>query len=121
MKKEFVTYEIALKLKELGFDEVCFGAFVPDEDNCLEIGGIFKECKSLIKSPLWQQVVDWFRDEYKLIIEIYYNFGSKKFEWQIDDFESEKDIDDETCTQFVNYHDAREQAILKALEIIKQV
>ena len=25
MKKQFVPYEIALKLKELGFDEPCFG------------------------------------------------------------------------------------------------
>ena len=24
MKEQFVTYEIALKLKELGFDEECF-------------------------------------------------------------------------------------------------
>lgn len=27
MKEQFVTYEIALKLKELGFDEKCFYYF----------------------------------------------------------------------------------------------
>ena len=27
MEKEFVTYEIALKLKELGFDEPCIAGF----------------------------------------------------------------------------------------------
>ena len=27
MKNEFVTYEIALELKELGFDEPCFKAY----------------------------------------------------------------------------------------------
>ena len=27
MKKEFVTYEIALELKELGFDEPCLAFF----------------------------------------------------------------------------------------------
>ena len=29
MKKQFVTYEIALKLKELGFNEECFGYYTP--------------------------------------------------------------------------------------------
>ena len=29
MQKQFVNYEIALKLKELGFDEECFGYFTP--------------------------------------------------------------------------------------------
>jgi hypothetical protein len=27
MEEQFVTYEIALKLKELGFDEECFAIF----------------------------------------------------------------------------------------------
>ena len=29
MKEQFCTYEIALKLKELGFDEPCFGYYTP--------------------------------------------------------------------------------------------
>ena len=29
IKEQFVTYEIALKLKELGFDEPCFGYYTP--------------------------------------------------------------------------------------------
>ena len=29
MKEQFVTYEIALGLKELGFDEPCFGYYTP--------------------------------------------------------------------------------------------
>ena len=28
MKDQFVTYEIALKLKELGFDEECFAYYL---------------------------------------------------------------------------------------------
>ena len=32
MKKQFVTYEIALKLKKLGFDEECFGYYTPMKD-----------------------------------------------------------------------------------------
>ena len=29
LQKEFVPYEIALKFKELGFDEPCFGWYLP--------------------------------------------------------------------------------------------
>ena len=32
MKEQFVTYEIALKLKELGFDEECFGYYTLMKD-----------------------------------------------------------------------------------------
>ncbi len=32
MNKEFIPYEQALALKELGFDEPCFGYYVIDRD-----------------------------------------------------------------------------------------
>ena len=32
MEKEFVTYELALKLKELGFNEPCIATYDEDED-----------------------------------------------------------------------------------------
>ena len=32
MKKQFVTYEIALKLKELGFDEECLAIYYKDDN-----------------------------------------------------------------------------------------
>ena len=31
MQKQFVTYEISLKLKDLGFDEKCLGCYVNNE------------------------------------------------------------------------------------------
>ena len=36
MKEQFVTYEIALKLKELGFDEKCFGYYRPMKEWMME-------------------------------------------------------------------------------------
>lgn len=32
MKDQFVTYELALQLKELGFKEKCLGYYVEEED-----------------------------------------------------------------------------------------
>ena len=67
MEKEFVSYEIALELKQLGFDESCIGKFYYNQ---LEIGGIwtnndFKEDPDIfISAPLYQQVFRWFREKY---------------------------------------------------------
>jgi hypothetical protein len=54
MGKEFVPYQQALELKELGFDEPCFGEFNKDEKD----GNIFTS------APLYQQVFRWFREKY---------------------------------------------------------
>jgi hypothetical protein len=67
MKNEFIPYEQALELKELGFDEPCFGKFYYSH---LEIGGNwrnddFKEDPDIfISAPLYQQVFRWFREKY---------------------------------------------------------
>lgn len=36
MKDQFVSYPIALKLKELGFDEPCFGYYTPMKEWMME-------------------------------------------------------------------------------------
>ena len=80
MKKEFVPYEQALKLKELGFNEgvlaqyrvdgyLCWGkddcslgSDISDEDyknNCFTEFGC--------RAPLWQQAFDWFREKHDLL------------------------------------------------------
>lgn len=59
MNKQFVPFELSVKLKELGFDEPCFGGwdnnrkwnYHPDSD--IEVD-----------APLWQQAFDWFREKH---------------------------------------------------------
>jgi len=54
IESEFITYEQALALKELGFDEEVFQRFtLPDMDE-------------FCKHPLKQQVFRWFREKYGL-------------------------------------------------------
>jgi hypothetical protein len=67
MNKEFIPYEQALELKELGFNEPCMGYF----DTRLEhqIGNFdFTEIKGYNESvsalsPLYQQAFRWFREK----------------------------------------------------------
>lgn len=82
MKNLFVPYEIALKLKEKGFDELCFGWFQPEVGYTnVQINwnaenphrnSNFKEHENsigeVIAAPLYQQVVDFFREKHNIEI-----------------------------------------------------
>jgi hypothetical protein len=68
MNKEFVSYEHAVALKELGFDEECF-SFFEDVDVLYNSEGTYKYNdnvweESEVIAPLKQQVFRWFREKY---------------------------------------------------------
>lgn len=136
MKKQFVTYPIALALKEIEFDELCIARFNSDgeliilrqsatsnislvstiknsEDITLFIGDIITP----ICAPLWQQVIDWFREEHHIIITVLYCHGHGEFVYSID--EPETSIRIYSCQSYSGYGVTREAAILQAIEIIK--
>ena len=68
MDKEFVTYEQALSLKELGFNEECFKWYHnPDLLTDDEVFLIYNDDNELFAfAPLKQQVFRWFREKYGL-------------------------------------------------------
>jgi hypothetical protein len=77
MNKEFVTYEQALALKELGFDKDCLGYYVGKDKEVYisneDIQPPFKpdlDSKIMFRSPLYSQAFRWFRDKHNLYSEI---------------------------------------------------
>jgi len=68
MEKEFVPYELALRMKALGFDDTClafhskiYGLLTSaPTKNVNEIAG---ECLA----PLYQQAFRWFREKYEVL------------------------------------------------------
>lgn len=79
--KEFVSYEQALALKELGFDEECLGYYYTLNgkdwkfaekseynrlDDEINIGGKFS-----LLAPLYQQAFKWFREKHNLYGDVY--------------------------------------------------
>ena len=71
MNKEFIPYNLALDLKELGFDEPCL-AF-EDFDHSLEIGDVTKNSSwssEIISVPLYQQAFRWLRETYNIDVDI---------------------------------------------------
>ena len=84
MKEQFIPYEQALELKELGFNEECFAWYNMSQDNLCFFGDdccadMYAGEKSRPEAPLWQQAFDWFRDKYNLVSEIFHN---PEYEWK---------------------------------------
>jgi hypothetical protein len=71
IESEFVTYEQAVALKELEFDEPCFGFYSTSYygDDIILIQQDVKGANHLVfkdvLAPLKQQVFRWFREKYK--------------------------------------------------------
>ena len=67
--KEFVPHEQALALKELGFDEPCFGRYNPDNDLIVSHTETYNTDfrKTLFtQAPTFSQAFKWFREKYDL-------------------------------------------------------
>ena len=57
MKNEFVPYDIALAMKELGFDEPCFGCY--REDKMFLFGRTSDNTSTWTLAPLYQQALNF--------------------------------------------------------------
>ncbi len=89
MQKEFVTYEIAKKLKELGFDEPCL-AYYAKSESFYDIPNTFFMHPSGIEyenikgssflAPLWQQAIDWFYYNHEILIVQIPSYSMKVWE-----------------------------------------
>jgi hypothetical protein len=68
MNKEFIPYEQALELKELGFNEPCFGYWKMSDwliEEKTRTDG-YTHADQLCSAPLFQQAFRWFREKYDL-------------------------------------------------------
>jgi len=70
MNKEFIPYEQALELKELGFDEPCIAFYEPGNKQ-VQVVGVEQRYNNpeLLRmedfcAPLYQQAFRWFREKY---------------------------------------------------------
>ena len=96
MQEKFITYDLALELKGLGYDEPCFAVYgYTPENNTLSpkdklflwhevvhFEGFIAELKNSIvggdvTAPTWQDAFDFFRKEHGFIIELNWYFASK--------------------------------------------
>jgi hypothetical protein len=121
LEKEFLPYEQALALKELGFDEWCYKVYEKNSRLCNTYESTRWQNENpelVIGAPLYQQAFRWFREKYNLLgIVGYCDDNSGKFMSVIDKINSDIDYD-------MNAKDTYEQAelacLIKLIEIVKE-
>ena len=126
MNKEFVSYEQAVALKELGFNEICMGYFDVRLEhqignfNFTEIKGYYESVSAL--SPLKQQVFRWFREKklhntFPSIIQTR-NWASlyRILEWH----PGNDSTSISTSDYYDTYEEAEDACIDKLIELTKQ-
>ena len=129
MEKEFVPYEQALALKELGFDEPCLAQYKKYDvgEATLDIGfsknEIISKFENLIlfcSSPLYQQAFRWFRDKYDLRIWIE-SSSPIKFDYTIATSNTSfSNMSFEDDIFYDSYEEAELECLKKLIEIVKE-
>jgi hypothetical protein len=123
MNKEFIPYEQALEMKELGFDEPCFGYFYEKElimaillKNNLKFGD------RVMVAPTFSQCFRWFREKQNLDSEIYLSHenGKKFYHYLVLEL-NDKIIDwkSRNTIHFNTYEEAELACLKKLIEIVK--
>jgi len=119
MKEQFCTYKIALALKELGFDEECCALY--RKDRLFTVIGFEKINsikQSVIAAPLWQQAWSFLNDKYGIFITIALVANGYGFYIHKDFNTTNKG---ENYGFYPTIYEAREAAILKAIELCKKI
>jgi len=132
MNKEFIPYEQALELKELGFDEECLGYYhttLSSSDVDLVLGkthnrfyhlvGIPEDFNTL--APLYQQAFRWFREKYNITSEISIsaNHRNDDKKWMHSVTNLEVMLYTNSDTTFETYEEAELACLKKLIEIVK--
>jgi hypothetical protein len=133
MEKLFVPYDIALALKEIGFDERCAG-YYRAKDLIYEWGSKESFVKSKYRdiaygeitlAPLYDQVISWMVSKHKLhVIEypIKIETGGKtgyRWRWAVDDLNNwESTYHDNSDLGHYSIQEALSRGIKKAIELV---
>ena len=129
MEKQFIPYEQALELKELGFDEPCFAFYGLSRDDYKTIRlSIFQNLKTdylpdihhldvTCDAPTFSQAFRFFREKYGLHYIICKNI-------QMDGYGYREVIlipymEENENTIFKTYEEAEVECLVKLIEIVK--
>ena len=124
IEKEFIPYEQALVLKELGFDEPCLGYYYTLNGKDWEFGenesyNLLDEIYNIgpkfsLLAPIYRQAFKFFREKYNLYHKIDPN-NIKDISYTI--FDEDDEIYEDSC--YWSYELAEEACLNKLIEICK--
>ena len=130
--EDFVPFEIAKKLKEKGFRELCLAYYTNDDilyyNYTHKTGARYKDCYlshnllhkdsvsgKFVDAPTISQVLKWLREEKKIHVQIVLHKGVYKFFWAIDYIDRKKSEMDDIS---YSIYDSHEQAALAGIEYV---
>jgi hypothetical protein len=126
MNREFIPYEEALALKELGFNEPCRGFYDADEEfqeiMPMSNSGLAQNEGGLtdVAVPLYQQAFRWFREKYKLHSYVHndYSWNISGGIWDLNEHkDSRYDWDSEPHK---TYEEAELECLKQFIKIVKE-
>ena len=127
IKKEFVPYDLALELKELGFDEEVVSMFyngdnitylnIPNKVNN-EIISINKQKLNCLSRPTFSQAFRFFREKYMLSGEIY--IFKNIWNFDIEDISNSIQLYTSDIMCYNSYEEAELECLVKLIDIVKR-
>ena len=127
MNREFISYEQALALKELGFDEPCFKGYTEEYKTLINFSNTHTNTSvknalptKSFTAPLYQQAFRFFLEKYKLhgyVDEdnVYRIYGGV---WDVNNYKGCRyDYDSDP---YINHEEAEFCCIEKLIEIVRQ-
>ena len=116
--KDLTLHQEALELKQLGFDEPCFGYYFYNgsfDKWTLNIDNSDLEYLKTISAPTYSQAFRWFREEHNLLCYIR-KIGSSY--WYNIDAEDGSTLDSEFEGRFDTYEEAELACLRKMIKLI---
>ena len=119
--KEFIPYERSLELKQLGFDESCFGYWYTEQEEFKKIDiqlssiGFLEGEPDYILAPTYSQAFRWFREKHGLNSHIHQekrnNYSYCCGQGYSDEIDGYQDFD--------TYEEAEFACLKKLIEIVQ--
>ena len=134
LQKQFVPYDLAMRLKVLGFNEKCFSAYRnTDGEKSLigldvwENGAAYDNHEGFCAAPLWQQAIDWLAEKHEIDITTppFWSMDGREYSMTMY-HKSGGSIDEDEKNTFLYFSEmptrisAIERLINEALKIIEQ-
>ena len=126
LQKEFVPYELALRMKQLGFDWPCYAYIYTGDtgnnyDHYLEVkpsdAKDWNEDDLCVSVPLFQQAFRWFRDEHGMSGSIQIEHDA--YQWSIFEEGETSGLASDNWDG-TDYEEAELACLEKLIEIVEQ-
>ena len=119
MYKEFIPYEQALELKELGFNENCFRGYMRQYDEWI-ISDMIYDNHCPLMAPLYQQAFRWFRKKYGIMYTVHNNIENWKNTFHGSYSKINSNYESDYTDDYATYEEAELACLKKLIEIAKK-